>query len=115
VITHEQIQIKVAESLGWKSVRIEYETLFGYRLNQVSCAVPAYTESLDACREFEKDLTPAQKIEYITALWKLSPDSKIEQRLWNQDALAQAIWCWLCFATPLQRCEAWLRYKGVWE
>lgn len=115
----EIINVEIAKLMGWKrdeNVSVPPGSLQPWRDPRRAFwqdELPSYFTSLDACKEFEKSLTPADKINYIANLWKLSPDSKIDQRIWNQDAYAQRIWEWLCFAPADKRCEAFLKTHGV--
>jgi len=75
--------------------------------------VPNYPLSLDACAEFEKALNPTPiDNEYSEidqyADWLISMLVPPEFSNYNI--------AWLCAtATPLQRCEAFLRVKGKWK
>ena len=66
-------------------------------------SIPNFHSSLDACAEFEKTLTTEKdRRAYKLALVKASTDGK-------GDWLTQII------ATAPQRCEAYLRVKGLWK
>lgn len=58
---------------------------------------PNYSESLDACLAFEKEYTFGEQ-------------EKVFDGMVNRLGVIDAT-----FATPLQRCEAFLRLKGQWE
>ena len=58
---------------------------------------PNYAESLDACRSFETEYT-------------LGEQEEVFDMLYDEFGIRGA-----CFATPLQRCEAFLRLKGQWD
>lgn len=59
---------------------------------------PDYYSSLDACAEFERTLTPLHLVEYSYILMELTRTT--------YEAIT---------ATAPQRCEAYLRMKGLWS
>jgi len=70
---------------------------------------PDYAGDLNACRQFEEMI-------------EMSSDQEIQNYVMDLEAAAKATgsgWNWRAFrlarATPLQRCEAFLRMKGRWE
>lgn len=69
-----------------------------------------YCNSLDACREFESKLTGDDRSLYIDILYVLCVVGNDEAPVGDFENQ------WVMFnATPLQRCEAFLRTKGHWH
>lgn len=122
----EKMRQKIAEALGWKGPDHPdtLESIKGWWSSNrgvwwitpngemvMLSSVPNYPESLDACAEFESALKPASRHFYMCELerilgfysgpggWDMGPES-----LWA-----------MVTATPLQRCEAFLKTKGLWE
>lgn len=108
-MTDEQINIAIAESLGWK-----YETrrMMGYGGMSSATAyywtkngsigeIPNYTADLNACHEFEKKLSLKDRNVYTSWLYESSLN------------LGLATWE-SAHATARQRCEAYLRTIGKW-
>lgn len=113
-LTSEEIRIKIAESLGvefvkWGKdwmlitapcmidpirIKLNGRTLEEGKRDFVS-ALPNYPESLDACAEFEKTNWAEHKA-YLRNLIDLCQTP--------EDAIT---------ATPLQRCLAYLKTKGI--
>jgi hypothetical protein len=101
-MTNERIQIEVAMLAGWKhrDGGMWYHPKGGTVPDNL---IPNYTTSLDACAEFEKD-APS---EYWTILARIT--NSFIGGVDGVDLLSFGK------ATPLQRCEAFLRLHGKWE
>ena len=119
-MTDLQIQIKIAEILGWKpdddgaglntweASRVGNK-LYGLkpRFNDsgklvsytVDCVVPNFPEDLNACREFEKTLTQSKKSFYDEEMGDMA--ERLDICVWELDAR--------------QRCEAFLRVHYEWK
>lgn len=110
-MTNQEINERVAKLCGWTRQSITYvsydgnDERFEYKRmkwlskdNWVQDSIPNYTESLDACREFESFKTGEEWSEYIDTLTEICD-------VYNDPIVA----------TPLQRCEAFLRLKGQWD
>lgn len=74
---------------------------------------PNYAESLDACRGFESTFDPNDSSEYAVQLrrivtWNAKDIEKHPDTGYVPDG---RYYC----ATPIERCEAFLRMKGQWE
>lgn len=70
---------------------------------------PNYSESLDACREFESKLTGDDRSMYMDFIY-------LHIVRTNNEAVMGFENQWAMFnAPPLQRCEAFLRMKGQWD
>lgn len=111
-MTNQEINERVAKLCGWEKCICGDENCgawFSNVGNEPSLGVPNYTKSLDACGEFEE-------------MVEMSSDQEIQNYVMDLEAAAKATgsgWNWRAFrlarATPLQRCEAFLRLKGQWE
>lgn len=98
-MTNEQINERIVMILGTNRTEHKYVVK--------SFDLPKYTNSLDLCHEFEKLLNYEERILYMhqlvhinIAAWKLSENE---------------LKVYLIYATPLQRCEAFLRLNNQWE
>lgn len=89
-LTDEEIRIKVAEAHG--TMRWSY----ALPKKCIGASVPNYPEDFNACAEFEKTLTSAERFTYIVELNKLCGDEP------------SSVW-----ATARQRCLAYLKTKGI--
>ena len=107
-VTNDQIRIAVAELCGWKKISCDCEgQLWGFFPgNSYESEVPNYPESLDACAEFEKAITTETDMGYYTE--NLAPKTGYAFPQTDSDLFKFAT------ATPLQRCEAFLRLHGRW-
>jgi len=114
-MTEEQINIAIAESLGYKPEQDESGhwglthptrsfTKKGWWCRDYAFSdAPNYYYSLDACAEFEAKLTKDQQYEYIELIAHSKSD-QLSGRIWR-----------ICSATATQRCEAYLRTIGAWK
>ena len=93
-MTDEQINIAIAESLGWKLLANNRWT----RPCGFYADLPNYTADLNACHELEKTLEGMNQISYLAKLHE------------NNHYCS---WGGTC-ATARQRCEAYLRTLGKW-
>lgn len=109
-MTKDEMRREVAEALGW---RISYALCDNGKYlcdpkNKLAMSVsfvPEYTDDLNACREMESELQPGERSHYQHALDKVCATSK--------DPHCS---CWdFIHATAAQRCEAFLRVKGLWK
>jgi hypothetical protein len=94
-MTDEQINIAIAESLGWKLLANNRWT----RPCGFYADLPNYTADLNAMHEAEKVLTAEQRRSYVNCIFNL-PVSECESNT---------------FATAAQRAKAFLRAIGKWE
>lgn len=119
-MTNQEINERVARLCGWVASVETIEHNIGYQWTENRTwwsfsgrgrhlRPPNYAESLDACRSFED-------------LIENSSDQEIRDYIINLEDASNARgsgWDWRSFrlarATPLQRCEAFLRLKGQWE
>ena len=109
-----RIRIKIAESLGWKCGCLDWS---GYHVVDpqgvkrgwagleavANEALPNYPESLDACAEFERTLALEEQSRYTLNLW---------ERLIGEPHIFKDSFKFVT-ATPLQRCLAYLKTKGL--
>ncbi len=112
-MTNQEINERVAKLCGWTNIapctcKIE---LRGKDPNGCSGHILNYAESLDACREFESGISGSEDVSlYEHYLGEITEsDSLAIRRSFVGDRMK------LIRATPLQRCEAFLRLKGQWE
>jgi len=115
-MTDEQINIAIAESLGWHSksganggvkwvdkdgIGRNGGGLYGYGYNDELklSHLPNYTSDMNAMHEAEKVLTAEQRRSYVNCIFNL-PVSECESNT---------------FATAAQRAKAFLRTIGKWE
>lgn len=99
-MTEDQIRIAIAEICGYKvPFRFEY-WVNEYLLDGEGRSVPDYPFYLDDCAKFEKTLTDVEEKALYAAMLHCGNDERY----------------WACAtATPLRRCEAFLRVKGKWK
>lgn len=111
-MTPDEIRIAVAECCGWKRELVSMSVAGGRDsfiwLNPNGVGdLPNYPASLDACAEMLGTLSEAEKYEYVGRLAFTSCADIQEGDLSDLYTLIAA--------TPLQRCEAFLRVKGKWR
>ena len=115
-MTNEEIRIKVAEAMGWKSPFNEREWLhnsgsegedvYGKFVGTDPCGdreqVPNYPFDLNSCAEFEKMLTDEE--------WRVYSAEIVSLTLWDRatDTMKRILQ-----ATARQRCLAYLKTKGI--
>lgn len=107
-MTDEQINIAIAESLGWKHETrrmmgyggIRSATAYYWTKNGSIGEIPNYTADLNACHEFENTvmLNSHTRLNYLSWLG------------WENDYASTVFAC--VNATARQRCEAYLRTIG---
>ena len=108
-MTHDEIRIAVAECCNRNYYDLNChpdnpcydDCCEGH--SRMLAALPDYPASLDACAEFEKTLKTDDLIDYAEWLGATSNEMHMKS------------WVVLLRATPLQRCEAFLRVKGKWK
>ena len=114
----QQINRAIAESLGWHSIEKEgLGSLYGNTYDSSDRKpVPRFHDSLDACRLFEEKLiTQKERVFYLQALAKVVLRDKNSELLAKGGTTIACLIDNLLFTTPLQRCEAYLRMKGLWK
>lgn len=109
-LTNEEIRIRIAEILGLERVFYTPTAAAVRRKNWPRSStvpvIPNYPESRDACAEFEKTLTDEGWDEYSD---HLSDAAGVDS--WS--ILAGKDRGAIISATPLQRCIAYLKTKGL--
>lgn len=113
-MTNQEIRIAIASECGYRDCGLynnpideNKDWLSGIhpRLNLLQ-SLPNYTESLDVCAEFEKDVLDEYWKELANIVGKDNDGSAIDKF---------SIYIQCMKATPLQRCKAFLRVKGKWK
>lgn len=122
-MTDEQINIAIAESLGWHSksganggvkwvdkdgIGRNGGGLYGYGYNDELKLnhLPDYTADLNACHELEKTLNDELDLDY---------SENLESVTWTKWGTNNSIdMCKFRSATARQRCEAYLKTIGKW-
>lgn len=105
-MTDEQINIAIAESLGWKQCQhCATHGLKAWRYptdDGCTDTLPNYTADLNACHELEKTvmLNSHTRLNYLSWLG------------WENDYASTVFAC--VHSTASQRCEAYLRAIGKW-
>ena len=115
VMTNEQINERIAKLCGW-TVDVEDYPEDGEMYVWTSpCGKEhftgpgLYSESLDKCREFESKLTGDDRSFYMDHLYIIVLVVNIDARIGFERE-------WAMFnATPIQRCESFLRLKRKWD
>lgn len=123
-MTDQEIRIAVAEARGWKWVKgtgwmfrsklTHTPAHFEGKLKNYCDILPNYPNDLNVCVAFENTLSIHGQIKYVEALAEiiLSPELKRHGKRW----LGQEDKFWfMTTATARQRCEAFLRVKGLWK
>lgn len=112
-MSSDEMRIAVAECLGYVKApgkEIAWKHPSDLWRNPVY-DLPNFTTSLDACAEFERTLNHDDEWRnYLGYLKQLVKGCTQLPHLMSMEDLQR---CWN--ATPLQRCEAYLRVKGKWQ
>ena len=120
-MTDEQINIAIAESLGWTNCRLvikgagggtRYPTAHGMPPNRkYESSCPNYTSDLNACHEFESEII------YSNDRLPKKYTQQIKSAICREAGVKKAQMDFdLCItATARQRCEAYLRTLGRWK
>jgi len=118
-MTPEAQNIAIAESLGCKDCHAVGGLPCGvYPNEREHRALKKYTASLDACAEFEANLSRLQRIVYGHLLCELvltePPDFDTSDiTRWNYAGITSV--SDVLSATAPQRCEAYLRTMNLWQ
>ena len=107
-MTDQQINIAIAESLGWKLLANNRWT----KPCGIYADLPDYTSDLNACHEFERMLTIKQSSDYVWNLNHYHPTATIHDFDDLTEMRTEAFK--IVNATARQRCEAYLRTLGKW-
>ena len=111
-MTPESVNQAIAESLGWRQSPIGDTRKLGWvnpedraQVSRPAHELPNFFSSLDACASFEKTLNRLDQLQYETMLKQavqgVSDFPPIDFELIT--------------ATAPQRCEAFLKVRGLWE
>lgn len=98
-MTPEEIRVALAKAIGYTHIKIRNGRLVGVLNGEGEVSIPLFHVSLDACAEFERRLKPDQLMRYVNHLEHVTI-SEFQTQSYKAD---------LVLATPLQRCEAYLR------
>ena len=104
-MTNQEINERVAKLCGWKP-RAFCAGYYRDDFDGYALALPNYTESLDACREFLAQIDENDRAEFssiVTCMDRIGMACDWE-----------FYWAMITL-TPLELCEAFLRLKGQWE
>ena len=106
-MTDEQINIAIAESLGWKLLANNRWT----RPCGIYADLPNYTADLNACHEFESEII------YSNDRLPKKYTQQIKSAICREAGVKKAQMDFdLCItATARQRCEAYLKTIGKWN
>lgn len=111
-MTNLEANERIAKLCGWTVIdkTTSWKKLYIAPTGRIETDPPFYTDSLDLCHEFEKD----SKLGYIYNLMTilLSPETRRDCCVEGYSELELRS---LLLATPLQRCEAFLRLNNQWE
>ena len=119
-MTNQEINERIAKLCGWIIVPRSgiFKTLYQSPTERLETEPPNYTDSLDACREFEDPMMSEEYSKYRVHLFTASAGI-------NSDVFEsmKGVSVPIHFsrgrafhnATPLQRCEAFLRLNNQWE
>lgn len=113
-MTNQQINERIAKLCGWTVMEPSglFKTLYQSPTGRVETEPPQYTDSLDSCREFESAFNTSTAEQYVYEDFLIELISLYDD-FYEGITIREA--CKLIYATPLQRCEAFLRMKGQWE
>lgn len=115
----EEINAIIAKALGWHDG--------GGRANWPYCGYPPdkdYPSEPDSLPDFRNDLNAMAMAEWALEEWTLIYVETLKRLTYNSTPHAISYdeycakdleWCGDVFATAPQRCEAWLKAKGLWE
>jgi hypothetical protein len=109
-MTPQQINEAIAKSLGWTDVKDGFgiETRYKGTPSETRVTVPIhrYTSDLNACADMERGIDGEDYLRELEDI--INRDHPLRRGLGVTMFL-------LTTATALQRCEAYLRVKGLWK
>lgn len=106
-MTNKEINKKVAALCGWRPTTVG-DLCWDSNGNAI-IIYPNYAGSLDMCREFEGLIKKSTEYDMRDYIINLEDASKARGSGWDWRSFQ------LTTATPLERCEAFLRLKGQWD
>ncbi len=126
-MSSSQINQTIAEILGWAKIETSIapdgeSMVCGVKpnypdySNPAKYTIPNYHSDLNACAEFERTLSPAERCVYAETLCAITEGEIVDWGYYEGEASIE----WfqiaeLITATAPQRCEAFLRLKGKWN
>lgn len=111
-MTPKKMRIVIAQAMGWKKVPDKYYTdkiAFERDGQRCSSVDFYYTEDLNECRKLEMSFSEPDFSEYYDELVNVVQQSEE----WASSTLSARRM--VARSTALQRCEAFLKTKGLWE
>ena len=103
-MTPEQINTTIHKACGW--TRRHRHTSFYSNGDNKRLGVPDYYNDLNACAQFEATMTAAQRVEY---------GFELNNVICAHNAQPYPTRFEYATAPAPQRCEAFLRVRGLWE
>jgi hypothetical protein len=107
-VNNTKLNLLIAELGGWKELP-QHEFVKVYQPWQAKVYsskykhIRNYGASLDACAEFEKSLTALQKLKFAFVLCSVVGSQGMQHGMLVEDVNR------IAFATPIQRCLAYIR------
>ena len=108
-MTDQQINIAIAESLGWTNINHGTVQYTARMPNGKWDIIPNYTADLNACHEFEKMLDDKQLARYAQQII-----GSARRKMNIPDHESHYPVPFIISATARERCEAYLRTLGRW-
>ncbi len=111
-MNNNEIRIAIAQSLGWKHVEPYGNEAWGCNAEgkdwKFLHQLPNYPESLDGCREFEEPLNANYEMQTLYV-------RRLTEVVYRKKHSGCSIEFAMATANALQRCEAYLKMKGLWK
>lgn len=123
-MTDEQIQIAVAEELGWQRYASDHSHWIpkgwqwgrdAYGLVKATHELPDWPNDLDACAEMRKALTDDERLDFASSLIRAKITVDEDGKPVETDLFDEYGWYGLLEATPRHQCETFLRLRGKWK
>ena len=105
-MTDQQINIAIAESLGWTNINHGTVQYTARMPNGKWDIIPNYTSDLNACHELEKTLDDELDLDYSINLESVTGTRWGANNSYDMSKYRSA--------TARQRCEAYLKTIGKW-
>lgn len=117
-MTDDEIRIAVAKACGWHTVQQnpmyphDRSRLAGFWGEDTTalCGIPNYPADLNACASFREHLDKREQDLFAAHLGELTGGKRIDFGAMRVDCTTAILW-----ATARQRCEAFLKVKGLWK
>jgi len=119
-MTDTEIRIAIAQACGWRLIGTAPDgSDYGYPPNGLpveSCSeetVPDYLNDLNACWQFEETLSMQERTDFADYLWHMVDADFVDED--GQEVVVLHESFNLVHATARQRCESFLKVKGLWK